>query len=56
VEVLVAQAEGMPQDSMVNLDSINTIPKNALRSLICTLSPGKMQAVRTAIIEALDLH
>ncbi len=30
VEVLVSRADGMPQDSVVNLDSINTIPKHAL--------------------------
>jgi mRNA-degrading endonuclease toxin of MazEF toxin-antitoxin module len=56
VEVLVTQADGVPQVSVVNLDSINTIPKSSLRSLICTLSSAKMDEVKTAIIEAIDLH
>jgi mRNA interferase MazF len=56
VEVLLTRGDGMPQDSVVNLDSINTIPKKVLRSRICTLSPAKMDEVRAAIIAALDLH
>jgi mRNA interferase MazF len=56
VEVPVTQADGMPQDSVVNLDSINTIPKSALRNLICTLSQARMDEVKAAVIEALDLH
>ncbi len=56
VKVLVTQADGMPQDSVVNLDSINTIPKHRLRTLIGTLSPAKRDEVKAAIIEALDLH
>jgi mRNA-degrading endonuclease toxin of MazEF toxin-antitoxin module len=39
----------------VNLDTIYTIPKSTLIGLICTLSPAKMDAVKQAIIEALDL-
>ncbi len=34
---------------------MNTIPKSALNGLICTLSPAKMDAVKQAIFEALDL-
>ena len=55
VEVPLTQADGVPQDCVVNLDSINTIPKRSLRGLICTLSPAKLAEVKTAIIEALDL-
>ncbi len=40
---------------MVNPDAINTIPKSTLRSLICSLSPIKMDAVKAAIVEALGL-
>jgi mRNA-degrading endonuclease toxin of MazEF toxin-antitoxin module len=40
---------------VVNLDSINSIPKKALRALICSLSPAKMDEVKAAILEALDL-
>jgi mRNA-degrading endonuclease toxin of MazEF toxin-antitoxin module len=56
VEVPLAPADGVPMPWVVNLDSINTVPKRALRRLICTLSPAKMAKVKAAIVEALDLH
>ena len=56
VEVLLTPADGVPRTSVVNLDAINTIPKSTLRSLICTLSPVKMDAVKAAIVEALGLE
>ena len=57
VEVpLLASRDGVPQDCVVNLDSINTIPKAALRSLICTLSAERMDEVKAAILVALDLQ
>jgi mRNA interferase MazF len=57
VEVpLTPAADGVLQDCVVNLDSINTIPKSALRTLISTLSPARMAEVKQAIVEALDLH
>jgi mRNA interferase MazF len=55
VEVLLTPADGVSRTCVVNLDTINTIPKSALYGLICTLSPAKMDAVKQAIIEALDL-
>jgi mRNA-degrading endonuclease toxin of MazEF toxin-antitoxin module len=55
VEVPLTTHDGVPTNCVVNLDSINTIPKSALCRLICTLSPAKMAQVRNAIIEALDL-
>ncbi len=55
VEVLLTPADGVSRTCVVNLDTINTIPKSALNGLICTLSPAKMDAVKQAIIEALDL-
>ena len=56
VEVLLTTADGMPARCVVNLDSINTIPKGFLRHRICTLSPAKMTAIKAAIFEALDLN
>jgi mRNA interferase MazF len=56
VEVLLTPADGMPSDCVVNLDSINTIPKSALRGRICTLSAARMDEVKAAVVEALDLH
>jgi mRNA interferase MazF len=55
VEIPLTPADGVPRACVVNLDSINTIPKAALRSRICFLSPAKMDAVKAAILEALDL-
>jgi mRNA-degrading endonuclease toxin of MazEF toxin-antitoxin module len=55
VEVPLSPQDGVPYYCVVNLDSINTIPKNSLKGLICSLSQAKMKDVRAAIIEALDL-
>jgi mRNA interferase MazF len=56
VEVPLTTADGVPRACVVNLDSINTIAKSCLTSLICVLSPAKMDEVKAAIVEALDLH
>jgi mRNA interferase MazF len=56
VEVPLTPADGLPITCVVNLDSINTIPKRALGRLICALSAAKMAEVKTAIVEALDLQ
>src|SRR5262249_14118203 len=55
VEVLLTPSDGVPKQSVVNLDSINTIPKSALKYFICRLSTAKMAEVKAAIVEALDL-
>ncbi len=55
VEVLLGTEDGMPQECVVNLDDILTIPKTRLVERITTLSPQKMAAVAKAIIFALDL-
>jgi len=55
VEVPLGMEDGMPQDCVVNLDDILTIPKARLAERITTLSPQKMTAVARAIIFALDL-
>ncbi len=55
VEVLLTRADGVRKTCVVNLDTINTIPKSCLQYLMCTLSPAKMDEVKKAIIEALDL-
>src|SRR5262249_18374741 len=56
VEVLLTPADGVPMPCVVNLDSINTIPKRWWRRLICKLSAVKMAEVKAAVVEALDLH
>jgi mRNA interferase MazF len=55
VEVRIGPADGMPQDCVVNLDLINTIPKSALASRICDLPPARMSEVENAVRFALDL-
>jgi mRNA interferase MazF len=56
VEVLLTTADGVPRPCVVNLDSINTIPKASLRRYICTLSTARMAEVKTAVSEAIDLR
>ncbi len=56
VEVLLTSHDGVPATCVVNLDSINTIPKRTIKRFICNLSPAKMDEVKEAIIQALDLH
>ena len=55
VEVLLSTEDGMPQQCVVNLDDILTIPKARLAERITTLSPQKVSAIAKAIIFALDL-
>lgn len=56
VEVELGPEDGMPRSCVVNLDSIVTIPKNALQTHITDLSPGKLRAVAAAIRFALGLE
>ncbi|HWG45623.1 MAG TPA: type II toxin-antitoxin system PemK/MazF family toxin [Gemmataceae bacterium] len=55
IEVALTAADGVKRDSVVNLDSINTIPKDCLDKRVCQLSPAKMDEVNKAIAEALDM-
>ena len=56
VEVPLGPEDGMPEQCVVNLDNILTIPKPRLTERIATLSVEKMTAVAKAIIFALDLR
>ena len=55
VEVPLDRADGVPRPCVVNLDSINTIPKATLRRWVCALPVVRMDEVKAAILEALDL-
>ena len=55
VEVPLGTEDGMPQQCVVNLDDILTIPKARLAERITMLSPQKMTAIARAVIFALDL-
>ncbi|MBI2858289.1 MAG: type II toxin-antitoxin system PemK/MazF family toxin [Chloroflexi bacterium] len=56
VEVPLGTEDGMPQECVINLDDILTIPKTRLVERITTLSPQKMAAIVRAIVFALDLR
>jgi mRNA interferase MazF len=55
VEVRLGQEDGLPEECVVNLDGIQTVPKQLLENPITTLSPSKMGLVGKAIKFALDL-
>lgn len=54
-EVGVGPGDGVPKASVVNLDTITTIPKVDRRERIATLGPEKARAVDDAIRFALGL-
>jgi len=55
VEVSLEAEDSMPENSVVNLDEIMTIPKALLTEPITTLSSQKMALVDRAISFALDI-
>ena len=52
-EVRITKEEGMLQDCVVNLDHIQTVPKDKLGKLITNISSTKMQRIKTALLFAL---
>jgi mRNA interferase MazF len=56
VEVSLGIKDGVPQDCVINLDTITTVPKDCLRSRLTTLSPKKLREVEAAIRFALGLE
>lgn len=52
-EVILTTSEGLSNDSAINLDNIQTVPKAKLKSYITHLSPSKLQALHRAISFAL---
>lgn len=53
---LTVDDDGVSCNCYVNLDAINTIPKDRLRRYVCTLSPARMRQVKAALEFALDLR
>ena len=51
-EVLLTRADGLPEDSAINLHHVQTVSKGKLGGLIATLNEEKMKSVRKAF--ALD--
>ena len=54
-EVLLKKEDGLPRESVVNLDVINTIPKKYLQEYITMLSQSKLELVEKALKFALAL-
>ena len=55
VEVRLGIEDGMLRDCVVNLDEIHTLANTRIIDKVSTLSEEKMEAVKRAIIYALDL-
>ena len=47
------QTDGMPRECAVNLDHIQTVPREKIGALITKLTPGRMDQTRTALSFAL---
>ncbi len=54
-EVLLSPLDGLPRESAINCDHLQTVSKGKLGGLIATLPPDKLAAVTRAIRFALDL-
>lgn len=55
-EVPLGPEDGLPRSCAVNLDSLTTVPKDALQRFIASLHVEKLQAVDSAIHFALGLE
>jgi mRNA interferase MazF len=56
VEVALGPKDGMPRECVVNLDTVTTLPKDALRERLTVLARPKMAAVDAALRFALGLQ
>lgn len=54
-EVVVGQADGLPEDSSVRCDFLSLIFKTKLTSFVGTLSPEKESELNRALVYALQL-
>lgn len=48
-EVVLTPMEGFANDSAINLDNIQTVPKAKIKAYVTHLSPAKLQALHRAI-------
>ena len=55
-EVLLTQADGLPEDCAVNLHHLQTVSKSKLGGLITTLDNQTMTRVREALLFAQDFQ
>lgn len=52
-EVVLSSADGVPRQSAVNLDHVQTVSKARIGLLITALPPPRMREIRTALLFAL---
>lgn len=52
-EVVLGISDGLPRESAINLDHLQTVPKARIAALITTLSSARMEEVRRALLFAL---
>ncbi len=55
-EVLLDTIDGLPEECVVNLDRIATIPKRSVGRTIAHLGPERMSEVRDALLFALQFE
>lgn len=56
VEVRLNPVDGIPRESVVNLDTLTTVPKSVLKERLATLSESRMREVNRALAFALGLE
>lgn len=54
-EVLLNEADGLPETCAANLDNVQTVPQENIGALIAQLKPARMAEAAAALIFALDL-
>lgn len=54
-EVYLSREDGLPEECVVNLDNIQTVPKAQVGDKITQLSPARMQDVNRALAFALGM-
>ena len=54
-EVVLGPSDGLAQESAINLDHLQTIPKARIGAVITSLSGARMEEVRRALLFALGL-
>ena len=55
-EVVLDQSDGLPQRSVVNLDSLQTVAKSRLGPVIGHLAPARLRALGLALEFAVDVE
>ena len=55
-QVVMTRQDGMPRDSAISLDHLQTVSQSKVGSLILTLPPKELAAVENAILFALGFR